>query len=131
MRPKAHVASYAFLTLAFLNSLFILQIFFRLSLRALTAEQWVLVIGNILLFCLSLATIERKEPLHHSRNELTLFQFLFSLNLIISLFFLVVLLLQYPTAFMIFMPFEFFVLAFYVGIYFLLSRHILPTRKFL
>lgn len=129
MKSKIHFASYAFLALCLFNCIFIMQIFFRVYLPSLTAEQWILVLANGVLFILSLFVIERKEPRHHSKDELTMFQFLFALLLCITIIFLLLLLILEPIAFMIFMPFEFFVVAFYIGIYFLLSRHILPTKK--
>lgn len=120
--------SYMFLVLVLFNSLFVLQTQNDFLPLLLSAGQWILIVGNFVLLFVSFFTVERKEAKHFSYHEATIFQLLFFILMIATAVMLLLLLLQAPLSFMIFMPFEFFIIAFYVGFYFLLTRYIFPLK---
>jgi len=117
---------YLFLTLTLFNALFLMQLLFGYLPMLTLAEQWVVVGLIFFLLIFGIINIERKKGIHFSRHELSLFQILFFLFLTIHGALLLLLLVIKPIVFLIFMPFEFFVIAYLVGYYFLLVRHIIP-----
>ena len=119
---------YMFLVLVLFNALFVLQTQYEFFPLLLSAGQWVLIAGNFILLFTSFLTIDRKEPHHFSYHEATVFQLLYFILMIATAVMMLILLLQAPIYFMIFMPFEFFIISFYVGYYFLVTRYILPLK---
>lgn len=120
--------TYFFLTLVLFNALFLFQTQTEFSAMLLDYGQWLLIAGNFILLITALFSVDRKERKHFSYHDATVFQLLFFILMICSSVMLLLLLLREPIYFMIFMPFEFFLIAFYVGFYFLLTRHIFPLK---
>lgn len=108
------------------NLVFIGAILMNAPVALVTALQWVLVIANVLMLIIGTSIISRKHPKHFSQKQMTTFQVMFFILFALSFALLIVLLVVQPIFFMVFMPFEFFILAFYVGWYFFLARHVLP-----
>jgi hypothetical protein len=125
---KHSVIATTFLALVFFNILFLLLIFLNFFPSIANVAQWVLAIANFILLTVGITFVERKSPEHHSPHELTIFQMLFSICITATIVILLLMLIMQPIPFLIFMPFEFFLLAFYMGFYFFLTRHIFPIR---
>lgn len=108
------------------NLVFIGSALINAPVALVTALQWILVIANVLMLIIGSSVILRKHPKHFSQKQVTTFQVVFFVLFALSFALLIVLLAVQPIFFMVFMPFEFFILAFYIGWYFFLARHILP-----
>ncbi|PIS41932.1 MAG: hypothetical protein COT25_00425 [Candidatus Kerfeldbacteria bacterium CG08_land_8_20_14_0_20_42_7] len=120
--------TYFFLTLVLCNSLFLFQTQTKFFSALLDYGQWLLIAGNFILLITALFSVDRKNQKHFSYHDATVFQLLFFIMMICSSVMLLLLLLREPIYFMIFMPFEFFLVAFYIGFYFLLTRHVFPLK---
>jgi len=125
---KHSFLSYLFLALVLFNALFVLQTQNEFLPLLLSAGQWVLISGNFVLLVASFFVVDRKEPRHFSYHEATIFQLLYFILMIATAVMMLLLLLRAPIHFMIFMPFEFFIISFFVGYYFLITRYILPLK---
>lgn len=121
--------TYLALALIFFNALLLLQLVMGWYPTFASAEQWILILGNFLLLATALFTINRKKPKHFSSSELSLFQLLFFIILSTHAVLLLILLIAKPILFIIYAPFEFFLIAFYIGYYFLLTRHVFPIKR--
>jgi|GEM_PF-4413201 len=126
---KKTFLAYFFLVLILCNVIFLFQAqisFFPLVLTS--AFQWILIAGNFILLFVAFFSIDRKGQKHFSYHDATVFQLLYFILLIATAVMLLLLMLQQPIYFMIFMPFEFFLVGFYVGFYFLLTRYVFPLK---
>ena len=113
--------------LLLINLLFVGSGIIILPTELLTILQWILVSTNIILLCIGVSLIHRKKPKHFTHGQVTTFQCIFFILYALTIALLCMLILAHPIQFMIVMPFEFFMLAFYMGWYFFLARHVLPV----
>lgn len=123
------VPAYLHLTLSLFNAFFIFQILLGFLFGWYATEQWIIVLGNFVLIFTGVIAIERKHADHFSPGEATIYQFIFFILGMASAVGLLILLIAEPKAFMNFMPFEFFVLAFMVAFYFFVTRFIFPHKR--
>lgn len=121
-------AAYFHLALVTFNTFFVFQMLLSLLTQWFAAEQWALTIGNFVLIIFGFLSLKRKTAEHFAKDEATIYQFLFFTLFAASGIGIAVLLISNPITFLIFMPFEFFIMLFFIAYYFLLTRYILPHK---